>query len=345
MPRKFYIKRKNKIDQNTGLDVRQTKKDAKDPRNFKYDNLVFGAPALELPTTDWEVAPVQWIKNQFYDTCVGASGSVQKEYQEKIELSEDAAWILCKKEDGNTNWGTSLRQFQNVLVKYGIPEKSTFPHISLEDRDKFLAQPITQTHLDSASKHKAGSYWDINQWAPSGSPDYFDRLCDAMYREKQRVHVGSGWWANMNSSGLPTDRVIRAPEGSYKGGHAYVCNGWKYIKGEKVLDCVNSWGSGYGDNGHFYLTRAFVNEYLFSGYITIDIQRSLAELLNKYSGQLIKPESDNKVYIVSNGGKYWFNEEDIFRVFYKDFSDVNTIDPEEVDIIPDKGTVDLIPVE
>ena len=68
---------------------------------------------------------------------------------------------------------------------------------------------------------------------------------------KGPVVLGTDWYTGMFSPG--SDGVVRLT-GQVEGGHAYLCIG--YSDTRQAFRCINSWGSGWGQKGRFWLTYA-----------------------------------------------------------------------------------------
>lgn len=60
--------------------------------------------------------------------------------------------------------------------------------------------------------------------------------------------VGSLWMSGMDS---PKGGLVE-PTGTARGGHEYVCDG--YVVGADMWEFTNSWGLGYGIDGHFLMS-------------------------------------------------------------------------------------------
>jgi hypothetical protein len=67
--------------------------------------------------------------------------------------------------------------------------------------------------------------------------------------QTQPVIVGTAFYAGMED---PNSHGIVRPTGDLEGGHEYLCLGVDY--GTNQLEFLNSWGSGFGVHGHFYMS-------------------------------------------------------------------------------------------
>ena len=63
--------------------------------------------------------------------------------------------------------------------------------------------------------------------------------------------VGSNWYTSMDT---PDPTGLVTVSGNVRGGHEYECVG--YDAGTDLWEFVNSWGTSYGDQGHFYYSSA-----------------------------------------------------------------------------------------
>jgi len=62
------------------------------------------------------------------------------------------------------------------------------------------------------------------------------------------VVLGTDWHRSMFEPGA--DGFVH-PDGNIAGGHAYLCIGWSERR--KAFRCLNSWGTGFGQHGRFWL--------------------------------------------------------------------------------------------
>lgn len=75
-----------------------------------------------------------------------------------------------------------------------------------------------------------------------------DEVVDTLLRLGPVV-LGTAWLSDMFE---PNSRGVVSASGYPVGGHAYLANGVNTTR--RVIRCKNSWGRGFADNGHFWLT-------------------------------------------------------------------------------------------
>ncbi len=150
--------------------------------------------------------------------------------------------------------GSSLHTCAKALIKYGICEERLWPYMKL---DMFL-EP-TSTCWKSGFGHRIASYKvlktldDMKICLQSGSPFIFGATIYESFE-------------STNQSGLI---AMPKPDEAILGGHALIILG--YIEDKKVFIGRNSWGSGWGAGGYFYLPY----EYLMSKDCSEQIQLNL----------------------------------------------------------------------
>lgn len=72
------------------------------------------------------------------------------------------------------------------------------------------------------------------------------------------VVIGSDWDNSMFS---PNSKGFVSPDGNVAGGHCYLMLGYDPVT--RVFEFRNSWGSGWGQSGSFYMTQADVQTLVF----------------------------------------------------------------------------------
>jgi papain like protease len=87
---------------------------------------------------------------------------------------------------------------------------------------------------------------------------------------KGPVTVGTNWYESMFT--LDADMRARIDESvicpdtgkPVAGGHCYLVLGYDPSRSGREYECLNSWGSNWGANGHFYLATADIERLVFS---------------------------------------------------------------------------------
>jgi len=294
------------------------------------DNRTFGSSSFykiskkDLPSKGSSVIIYEpKVKDQFdTDFCVGFSGSYVREATEGKPMSGEFAFAMAKKQANSIKgWGTSLLKICKGLVEYGIPEQELWQIKKKQRRNKYANwKNITKKTYDNALKHKAQSYFQLEQ---GRGMDLFDSIIaylNAYKGEKLLVMTGSD-------------------------AHAITSIGWQdYAKIKEKLICKDSYDRPYmkyrigkyeAGTGRRYFTRQEVNSSFFTCYMLHDMPRDLAGILNVYKGKAVKGISD-KVYLIKNGKKHHIQDEETAWVnLISIWHDIEPILQTELDKIPE----------
>jgi hypothetical protein len=182
--------------------------------------------------------------------CVGYSGASYRASEESRDehrtLIFDGAdlYALAKQVDGSpTQDGTYIRAAARQLVAIGGLVKQS------------------SVASEVGARRKIASYARLNS---------IDDILQSI-RSTGGAWLGSSWY---NSWFKPLNGVLPAPD-SVAGGHAYRAIGWKrYSAGNPqatMIRCINSWGTGWGQNGLFWLPASYVDFTDTDAWSTIDI--------------------------------------------------------------------------
>jgi C1A family cysteine protease len=152
----------------------------------------------------------------------------------------------------NQDAGSTLTQGIVALEKYGISSENLWPYIIPKFRDK----PSPNAYLD-ASKHKLLSAKRVQQTMSSmkgclqsGFPFVTGIMIYSSF--ESNVATKTGYIPMPNTR---TERLL--------GGHAVTCVGYNDTRGVWIMK--NSWGTGWGDNGNFYLPYNYLLSASLSG--------------------------------------------------------------------------------
>lgn len=262
-----------------------------------------------------------------FGSCVNQATSRQKESQEGMELSARDLHIYCKAHDNlSYTEGTFLRTAQNGLVDVGIAEEKLYPEVHKPEItfEQYIDESLVPENVRyNRELHKSESYFSVNG---------FDKIRDTLYQRGVPVVTSSTWYKGDNN--MSPDYIMKMPSGKNVGGHAFCVIGWKTVNGIVYLIVVNSWGNGWGDNGLFYIDEPIASTRLNSGWVTVDIEKDLAKILQKYSNKIVKEINKSNIYLINSGKKQLFPDEFIFWSNGYDFNNVVIIDKEDLDLIP-----------
>ena len=153
--------------------------------------------------------------------------------------------------DVPTDAGANLSDGISSLLSQGVCLESLWPYVI----SKFAVKPPSNCYSQSIKISKAQHVsQDINSMKNcllSGKPFCFGFLVFPQFQSYQAYKTG----------------IITMPQRGQQsiGGHAVICIG--YDDSKQVWICRNSWGSGWGINGNFYMPYA----YLLNPSLTSDL--------------------------------------------------------------------------
>lgn len=146
--------------------------------------------------------------------------------------------------------GAEIRDGVKVLLKDGTPPESEWPY----DIAVFTEKPSEQAFTD-AEKNLALTYQRILR--PSNNPTHDMLVClSSGYPFVSGISV----YESFESPAANTTGIISLPQKDEKllGGHAILVVGYDITKQQFI--CRNSWGTGWGDQGYFYLPFAYLED-------------------------------------------------------------------------------------
>ena len=151
--------------------------------------------------------------------------------------------------------GAQLRDGVKSVAQYGDCPESEWPY----DPSQFAVQPPVGCYADAA-KEVALVYEQVSQDLPSmrqclaaGFPFVFGFTVYSSFESAYTAQTGIVTMPNW------FERVV--------GGHAVMAVGFDDVK--QVVKARNSWGSGWGDQGYFYMPYAYITGRLCSDFWSI----------------------------------------------------------------------------
>lgn len=253
------------------------KRDKKDKRDFNTEKLGWGFGYT--PKNRRFVISTLSVKDQMMNnTCTQVSATVQKEIDEKCELSEESLTCFAKLEgEISGNGFATLRGIQKVIQKWGIAEKALLDKPSNNWEIYSSSTNLTQEVRENAASHKSKSFWSVN--------NRNDRL--KVLEEGRILHTGLDWYSGFNmSGGFSSPWIIKGGRGVVVGGHAVVIKGFDLDKNVYIFQ--NSYGKSWGDNGDFYVDMDYFDRYGYLPYAQLDIPVDTASFLNAYQFKFVK---------------------------------------------------------
>ncbi len=271
-------------------------------RYFLFKNKVLNVPDEPADPRDWELGAdllaksestgleefsrrysTLEVKNQgSIGSCVGHSGRVV--YGDTLEFSgkePSPMWIYKngKKHDlfpGEGYSGTTIRGASTALLKLGCCEEKYWPDLKSEDA------PMLEGAEENAADYKINAYYIItssNHYMIKKALTH-EPLWTSFKVHKKFYYTGS-------------DGIVKSEgylESEFRGGHAVAMIGWKTIDGKLYWEFQNSWGTYFGDEGHFFMEASLYEKVLMNSVGPY----YLAVKSEKGNGKFLDPEEERK---------------------------------------------------
>jgi hypothetical protein len=155
---------------------------------------------------------------------------------------------LCREVMGTKDKDSGAQSYIAVdrVGKIGVCTEKAFPYI-----DENMFGGIPPECYPEASDNKATAWFNLQ-----GEGE--DRLAqlDVAIRANHPVIFGTRVDAVIQS--YVKGQILSIPTGAFIGGHEMVVVGIRYINGKRCWRIRNSWGAGYGDDGHLLIDDAFM---------------------------------------------------------------------------------------
>lgn len=255
------------------------------------------------PQKTRHIIPTISIKDQDeLNTCQWHATIAQKEVDEKCRLSV-RQMVSKGRRMGlvSGNGFSNLRSGQKVLQDWGAVEEG----ITKETADSWEEYSGLNSDLytERASKHKISSFWSVS------SRNDLLKLLDM----NKPVTTGMLWYTGYNQGGgFKAPWLITGPDGFKIGGHAFLIVGYDMnYKGRKVYIIQNSYGSGWGDNGKFYVDMNYLDSVNYGYYTNLDevdkdldkVDKELGKFIVEYDGKNVKAKDSRAIFHIQAGRK------------------------------------------
>lgn len=152
----------------------------------------------------------------------------------------------------NYDSGAYIRDGIKATNHYGASLESLWPH----DISKFRQEPLIEAKNDGL-RRKVTRYERV-----TNLNGFIDALSNGF-----PVIMGFNVYSSFMASGVATTGVMPFPNTRRErllGGHAVLIVG--YNKARKILIARNSWGTGWGDKGYFYMPFSMITPTLSDDY-------------------------------------------------------------------------------
>jgi C1A family cysteine protease len=183
----------------------------------------------------------------------GAIELLHKRASRTLDVSRLFIYYYERQYIGTVNYdsGAYIRDGIKVCYTYGAPVESLWPY----NINKFRTVPPS-TAIKDAAKRKVTSYQRVSD---------FNGVIDAV-ASGHPVVVGFTVYSSFESNSVAKTGVMPYPNTSKErvlGGHAVLIVG--YNKNRNVFIVRNSWGTGWGEGGYFYMPLQVIQNTNMSG--------------------------------------------------------------------------------
>ena len=176
---------------------------------------------------------------------------LEKKSKQSILFSRLFLYAMTRHLEGtplSEDSGAEIRDVMKTLAQYGVPYETDWPY----DTSKFTEEPPDQSKQDGL-QHKAMMYY----------------RCPSLYTLRASlaqgfpIVIGFSVPDNMMSDQCASTGIVLPPEPgeSFDGGHAVMAIGYDINQmcghEQGAVLCQNSWGTGWGLQGYFWLPMSF----------------------------------------------------------------------------------------
>jgi C1A family cysteine protease len=192
------------------------------------------------------------------NAIAGAIELLDKRAGRTLDVSRLYIYYYERLLEGTVNYdnGAYIRDGMRAVYNYGAPVENLWPY----DITKFKTQPSSQAVLDGA-KRKVTLYQAV-----ANHQGCLDSLANGY-----PVVIGFSVYSSFETNTVARTGIMPYPNVSRErllGGHAVLLVG--YDKTKQVYIVRNSWGSGWGDRGYFYMPfQVIQNTSMSSDFWTI----------------------------------------------------------------------------
>jgi C1A family cysteine protease len=142
--------------------------------------------------------------------------------------------------------GAEIRDGIKSVAQLGAPPETDWPYTI----SKFAKKPPAKAYKD-ALKHKAIRYARVAQ---------SQIALQSVLASGYPISFGFTVYESFESQPVAKSGIVPMPTPNERtlGGHAVVAIGYKQIRGQLYFECRNSWGTGWGDRGYFWMPEAYI---------------------------------------------------------------------------------------
>ena len=282
------------------------------------------------------IPPISIKDQSSFNTCQFNATVARKERDEGVPLSVRAFVAYAAKHGYLSGDGWSdMRSGEKILAEWGCPDEVFCANLDITERrsngSPYSWNEYVNIDLDAltenANLHRSKTYWSV-----SSVNDVLKLLDDG-----RCVKIGMDWYTGFNQGGgFNFPWLIKAIIGYLVGGHAIVIDGYdQNYQNFKVHKIQNSYGIGWGDKGHFYITWDLITKFIskYGAYTDLDIEKSVADILIECAFKNVK--GTGTVYYIYAGKKHGYPDLPTFYSWGFTEADIVKVNQADLDKIPD----------
>ncbi len=232
-------------------------RDSIDPKDYKYEEIMGAGEPFDWDM-GYEIPYSLKVEHQGKSlSCVGQSWAYYAEELEQIEsikLTDLSAKDIYQR-IFMPQGGAEIRRGASVIKNFGLNTEKDVPSYELEMPPSELFMRTFKSGDEEALNYIAKSYASV-------LPGSIDHIA-------QVIRDNSGCVSGFNGDNEGWATAFVKPPISAKWGHAVYLVGAELINGKKYIKFINSWGTGWGENGYGYFDESYLSN-MFSLWTLID---------------------------------------------------------------------------
>ncbi len=313
--------------------------DTPDSRDFQVGSLwgLLGLTAYKPLHTEHRIDTISFKNQNPFNTCGWFSKTIGSQARERTRLSARALEKIARK-NGYVSGDvfSNLRDNMLVVQKFGIPEESMLPDTDITmSWEEYSKWDLTQVQMDNAYRHRSQSFWSVS------GRDQILRALD----EGKTIHTGLDWYNEYNMrGGFKAPWIIKGTAAFKVGGHAVEMVGYDLTGrrfDDEMVRLQNSYGTGYGDGGDFWIPMKVALQILYSKWVELDIPVETGRFLQEYNGLNVRGKGDKAVYFIRDGQKLAYPDWLTFLAYGGIKGDIQLVDSEILAAVPNGEKMDI----
>jgi hypothetical protein len=254
--------------------VGDAKRDKRDKRDFRASGIV--PTLLDIPKQVFILDELFPPKHQFSrGSCTAQAQSHHKERQEKKASAARFIMAETKRLENNTEYGAYTRDSFTVVKNVGACSEELYPEPApdMSWEEYIDVSKIPEECYKDAKQHKSQSYWRVEK-------DLTEIKSLLLQRKEKDTSIvcSMAWYKEFNRPNNGQLPIAFTGNGS---GHAVELKGWDDF--QEYLIFKNSWGTGWGDGGYFYMPFSIFNKVIWDLWTSMDLPEDLP--VDNYYGE------------------------------------------------------------